>query len=46
MLQRLSQRPTRVTRRSLRVALDGEVVLMNAPLHYQILPLALRVIVR
>jgi diacylglycerol kinase family enzyme len=32
-------------RRSLRVALDGEVVLMNAPLHYQILPLALRVIV-
>lgn len=32
-------------RRSLRVALDGEVVRMTAPLHYRIRPLALRVIV-
>jgi diacylglycerol kinase family enzyme len=31
--------------RSLRVALDGEVVLMPAPLHYRVRPLALRVIV-
>ena len=32
-------------RRSLRVALDGEVVVMTAPLHYRMRPLALRVIV-
>jgi diacylglycerol kinase family enzyme len=32
-------------RRSLRVALDGEIVRMTAPLHYRIRPLALRVIV-
>jgi diacylglycerol kinase family enzyme len=32
-------------RRSLRVALDGEVVLMAAPLQYRVRPLALRVIV-
>jgi diacylglycerol kinase family enzyme len=32
-------------RRSLRVALDGEVVRMTAPLHYRIRPMALRVIV-
>lgn len=31
--------------RSLRVALDGEVVLMTAPLQYRLRPLALRVIV-
>ena len=33
-------------KRSLRVALDGEVVLMTAPLDYRVRPLALRVIVR
>ena len=32
-------------RRSLRVALDGEVVVMTAPLHYRVRPMALRVIV-
>ena len=32
-------------RHSLRVALDGEIVRMTAPLHYRIRPLALRVIV-
>ena len=32
-------------RRSLRVALDGEVVRMTVPLHYRVRPLALRVIV-
>ena len=32
-------------RRSLRVALDGEVVVMTAPLHFRVRPLALRVIV-
>jgi diacylglycerol kinase family enzyme len=30
--------------RSLRVAVDGEVVLMTTPLHYRVRPLALRVI--
>jgi diacylglycerol kinase family enzyme len=34
-----------VERRRLRVAFDGEVVLMTAPLHYRVRPLALRVIV-
>jgi diacylglycerol kinase family enzyme len=32
-------------RQSLRVALDGEVVLMDRPLHFRVRPLALRVIV-
>jgi diacylglycerol kinase family enzyme len=32
-------------RRSLRVALDGEVVMMATPLHYRVRPLALRLIV-
>jgi diacylglycerol kinase family enzyme len=31
--------------RSLRVALDGEIVVMTTPLHYRVRPLALRVIV-
>ena len=32
-------------RKRLRVANDGEVMIMNAPLHYRIRPRALRVIV-